>query len=104
VDPLGGVTQFVDEMFDKGGEVVDLGGEAVDLGQQHRGDLGVVVVELAVERLHQLRPLLAHDAPRQIGQPLGVPLAPDERFHHVPHRHRGDAGRHRCDLDKGILQ
>ena len=36
------------QLLDAGGQRVDLGGERVDLGQQHPGQLGVMVIEAAV--------------------------------------------------------
>jgi hypothetical protein len=45
-----------DRLLDQGGELIDLRGQPVDLVQQDPGQTGVVVAELAGERLDQRGP------------------------------------------------
>lgn len=56
-DGWGRLGELVDKPFDPGGEPVDLVGSGVDLVQQQPGQIAVVVVEAAVERLDQRRSL-----------------------------------------------
>jgi hypothetical protein len=42
-----------DQLLDAAGQRLDLGAEGVDLVEQQAGELGVVVIEAAGERLHQ---------------------------------------------------
>jgi hypothetical protein len=43
-----------DELLDAGAQGADLGGQRVDLSQQQPRQLGVVVVEAAIQRGNQL--------------------------------------------------
>src|SRR6266568_4148911 len=61
----------------------------VDLVQQHPGQLGVVVIEPAGQRLDQGGTLGLH-LPALIGEHLRVALPADQRLDHVPHRQRAD--------------
>ena len=70
------------QVADAGGEPVDLRGEPVDLVEQHPGELAVVVVEPAGQRLHQGRVLDPQPAFGQPGQPARVTLPRDQRLDH----------------------
>jgi hypothetical protein len=86
---------------------VQLGQRPLDQGQpgQHGlGQLGVAVVEVPCQRLGQLRDLAPHPGPGQVGEHRRVTFPVDHRGQHRPRRHRGDAGRHRGQLDAGVLQ
>ena len=67
-----GVGQLGDELFDPGGEPVDLVGAGVDVVEQKPGQVGVVVVETAVERFEQRGPLGVELPPGEIGEDRGV--------------------------------
>jgi hypothetical protein len=54
----------------------------------------VVVIEHAVQGLHEGIVLGLHGAPGQAGQDLGVALPGDHRLDHVLRRQRGQLGRH----------
>jgi hypothetical protein len=59
VGPTGGCLgggERRDRLLDQGGELIELRGQPVDLVQQDPGQTGVVVAELAGERLDQRRP------------------------------------------------
>jgi len=53
---------------DTGGERVDLRAERVDLFEQHPGQFGVVIIELAGQRLDQVGVLELHPAAGLIGK------------------------------------
>jgi hypothetical protein len=93
-----------DQLLDPGGEAVDLGGQGVVLVQQHPGELGVVVVEPAGERLDQRGVLGLELAAGQAGQHLGVTLAGDQRFQHRPAGFAHEVGGHGGELDQGVFQ
>jgi hypothetical protein len=73
-----------DELADAEVELVDLGGQAVDLVEQDPGQLAVVVVELAVQRLGQGGALGPRRAAGQLGERPRVALPGDERLDHAP--------------------
>jgi hypothetical protein len=75
-----------DRLLDLGSELVDLAGKRVDLVQQHPGEEGVVVGELAGEGLHQRGALDAQPPAGQFGQHLRVALPGDQRLQHGPAR------------------
>jgi hypothetical protein len=77
---------------------------SVDLVQQQPGQLGVVGVEPAGERLGQGGALGLHLAAGQAGEHLRVALAGDQRLQHVPGRGGVQRARHRRHLDQGVLQ
>ncbi len=52
----------------------------------------------------QVRDLGAHPGPGQLGQHLRVPLAGDQRGHHVPAGDPEDVAGHHRQLDLGVLQ
>ena len=92
------------QVADAGGEPVDLRGEPVDLVEQHPGELGVVVVEPAGQRLHQGRVLDPQPALGQPGQPTRVTLPGDQRLDHGSAGDPEDVGRHDRQLDQGVLE
>ena len=61
----------------------DLAVQGGDLVQQQGGELAVVVIEHAVQGLHQLVVLGLHPGAGQGGQHLGVALPGDHRLDHV---------------------
>jgi hypothetical protein len=71
--------------------------------QQHPRQLGMVVIEAAGQRRHQRSALAAHPSPGQLGEHLGVTLPGDERLQHGPPGDPHDVGRHRPQLDQGVL-
>ena len=87
-----------------GGERADLDCQRVHLGEQHPGQFGVVLVELAVQSLDQGGILGSHIAAGQRGKLTRVTLAGDKRLYHVAHRpgvHRRGDQRH---LDQGVFE
>ena len=82
----------------------DLPVQEADLLQQHPGDLGVMVLEPALQRLHQGVVLRFHPGAGQPGQDLRVTFAADQRGEHVPHRLGGQLRRHRRHLDQGFSE
>ncbi len=93
-----------DQFLDPGGELADLAGQGVDLVQQHPGQLGVMAVEPAGERLDQAVVLGPHPAAGQAGQHLRVTFAADQRLQHVADRPGIQLAGHRRDLDQGVFQ
>ncbi len=72
---------------------------------QHRSDQQrMMVVEVPGQRLHQVDPLAAHLPVRQLRHSRRVAVARDQLGEHLPRRDRGHAGRHRGQLDRGVLQ
>jgi hypothetical protein len=72
---------------------------------QHRaGQPGMVGVEMAGQRLRQIRDLAPHPTLRQIGQHQRVGFAVDHRGQHRPGRHRLQTGRYRGKFDAGVFQ
>ena len=63
-----------------------------------------MIGEVAGERLFQHGDLLAHGAPGQLRQHLGVTLTGDQRGHHVPAGDPENVGDHHAQLDLGVLQ
>ena len=82
----------------------DLGAERIDLTQQHPRQLGVVVIEAAVEGGDQLRALGFHPAAGQLGQSVRVSFAGDERLDHVARRQCVQCRGHRRHLDRRVLE
>jgi hypothetical protein len=99
-----GFWELCDELLDAGGEPVDLVGAGVDLVQQEPGQVGVVVIEAAVEHLHQRCPLGVQLPAGQLGQDQRVAFAGDERLDHLPRRHPEQVCRHRGQLDQGVFE
>jgi len=64
----------------------------------------MVVIETAVERLQQRRPLGVELPAGQVGKDLWVPFAGDEGFDHRSGRHPQQVRRHRRQLDQGVLE
>jgi hypothetical protein len=62
-------------LVDAGGERIDLGGQAVDLVEQHAGQLSVMVVELAGQRLDEPVVLGPHPPACQPGEHPRVALS-----------------------------
>ena len=93
-----------DLLLDPRVEGGDIGGDRIDtadhLPQQER----VMAGEITGERLLQHRDLLAHGAPGQLRQRLGVTLPGDQRGQHVPPRGPEDVRDHDGKLDLGVLQ
>jgi hypothetical protein len=85
VDSLSGGDRR-DQFPDPGGELGDPGAGEIDLVQEDPGQLGVVVLEPAGERLGQRGALGFHLAAGQPGEHLGVALPGDQRFEHVADR------------------
>ena len=73
-----------DKLFDPCGEPVDLVDADVDLVEEQLGEIGVVVIETAVERLDQRCSLCVETTPGKVGENLRVALAGDERFRSSP--------------------
>ena len=90
--------------FDAGIEVFDLCAEGVYLLQQKGGELCVVVVEAAGERIDKGGVLDPQPSLGQIREHPRVAFPGDQRFDHCPaghaHHLRGD----RRDLDQRVLQ
>ena len=74
------------------------------MGQDLASYHGVVGAKTPHQGLFQGGDLLAHQPFGQVGQHLGVALAPYERFHHGPARLGHEPRRHRGQLDAGILE
>lgn len=74
------------QVVDAGGEPGDLCVEGVDLVEQHPGQLGVMIVEPAGERLDEGGVLGLHRAAGQTGKPPRVTFARDQCLQHVAHR------------------
>jgi hypothetical protein len=56
----------------------------MDRVEQHPGQLGVMIIEVPVERLDQRGVLGAQLAQRHVREHMRVPHASDERLHHRP--------------------
>ena len=80
-----------DQLLDAAGELLDLGGEGVDLVQQHPGQLAVMLVEPAGQRLDQVGVPGLHPAAGQVRQHPRVTLPGDQRLDHVADRLGGPA-------------
>ena len=93
VDPPGGGHRR-GQLGGPGGELGDPPVEEGDLVQQQLGELAVVVIEHAVQRLDQVVVLGLHPAAGQGGQHLRVALAGDHRLDHVLRRDRGQLAGH----------
>jgi hypothetical protein len=71
---------------------------------QHRaGQPGMVGVEMAGQRLRQVRDLAPHPTLRRIGEPQRVRFAVDHRGQNRPGRHRLQTRRHRGDQADRLL-
>jgi hypothetical protein len=94
VDSLRG-RHFGNQLFDPRCERVDLGGQGIDLGQQDRGELAVVVIEPAGQRLDQRCALGLRPAnrpalrPRSTSPRPGGPWSPSARLA-LPRHPRAD--------------
>jgi hypothetical protein len=77
-----------------------MGTESVDLVQQHPGQLAVVVIEPASQRVSETVMPGPHLAAGQAGQDLRVALPRDQRLGHVPDRLGAGLAGHRRDLDR----
>ena len=77
---------------------------AAHLVEQDPGQVCVVVVEAAVQGLHQRGVFDPHPAAGQLGQLLRVTLAGDQRFDHVPAGLAEDVGGHRGQFDQSVLE
>jgi len=91
-------------LLDPGVQLDDLAAQRGDLVQQQLGELAVVVIEHAVQGLHQLVVLGLHPGAGQGGQRARVALPGDHRLDHVL---RGDGGQlagHGRQLDQRGLQ
>jgi hypothetical protein len=84
-----------DQFLNPGGELADLAGQPADLIEQDAGELGVMLVELAVQGRDESRALGLEPAAGQASQHPGVAFPGDQRFHHVPHGHPVDFAGHR---------
>ena len=73
-----------DELAESGGTQVDLLARRVDLGKEHAAELGVVIVEVAGERLTQRRARRARPTEREFGEDHPVALFFDQRLEHRP--------------------
>ena len=78
--------------------------QRVDLVQQELGEVGVVVIEPAVEGLDERGFAWRELAPGQVGEDLRVAFTGDERFDHRPCRHPEQVCRHRRQLDQGVFE
>jgi hypothetical protein len=76
----------------------------VEVVQVQAAHQRVVVAEAAFQGHGQVRDLGPHLPPGQLGQDRAAALAVDEGLDHRPAGLGGDRGRHRVDLDPGILQ
>jgi hypothetical protein len=103
VDALGGGDRG-DQLLDPGGQLADLAGQGVDLVQQHPGQLGVMIIEPAGQRLGQAIAFGFHPAAGQPGQQLRVPLAGDQCLQHVPDGLAADLAGHGRDLNQRVFQ
>src|SRR5664279_5710519 len=68
------------------------------------GQFGVVLSELAGQRLDQVGVLELHPAAGQAGQEPRAALPGDQCLHHVPDRAQVDPAGHRGDFDQGVFQ
>ena len=73
-----------DQLFDSGSEVVDLGAEPVDVVQHDLAHEGVMVVEVARQRLLQSADFDAHPSLGQLSKDFRVALPGDQGFDHRP--------------------
>jgi hypothetical protein len=104
IEPADRLAERGDLRFDLGLEVGDVGGGLIDAGQ-HRGEQeGVMVGEVADERLLQQADLGAHAGAGQLREHLRVPLARDERGHHGLAGDAEDVSGDHAQLDLGVLQ
>jgi hypothetical protein len=77
-------------------EYRDVGVDPVDAGQHPAQQEPVMVVDMAGERLHQLRNLGAHPGPRHLCENLRVAFPGDQGRHHLPSGDTEDVrGHHR---------
>jgi hypothetical protein len=93
-----------DQLLDPQRQSLRLGGERIDLVEQQLGELGVVVVEAASERLHQHYPFAPHRAARKLGEHARVSLTRDQRVDHRPRRDAGDVRRDARQLDQRVFE
>jgi len=99
-----GRVDLVDRLPDPAGKRHDLGIGPVDLVGQDAGQLAMVGVEPAGQRLNQGEVFGAQPAPGQVGQRLRVALAGDERCDHVAGGHGAQGGHHRRHLDQRVFE
>jgi hypothetical protein len=86
IEPLCRVGERGQLGLDLGVEDRDVGVDPVDAGQHPREQEPVVVVEVAGERLDELRNLDAQSGPRHLGEHLGVAFPGNQGCHHLPSR------------------
>ena len=89
---------------DPGRQLADRRDELVDALKMQPAQERVVFAEVAGQRRHQLRDLRPHPGLGHLGQHLRVAFAVDQRGQHLPSRHTEDVGRHRRQLDPGVLE
>ena len=82
----------------------DITGDRVHPRQHPAQQERMVIGEVAGERLLQHRDLLAHGAPGQLRQHLGVTLTGHQRSQHVPPRSPEDVRNHHRQLGLRVLQ
>jgi hypothetical protein len=101
VDTVGGGDRLK-QLLDAGGECADLAAPGVDLVGQHAGQLRVMVVEPAGQRLGQGAVGGLELAAGQAGQHRRVTLPGDQRLPHVPHRQPVQLAGHARHLDQRL--
>ena len=93
-----------DDLLGPGVEPFDLGSETVDLAEQDVGELGVMLVEAAGERLNECGILDPQPSFGQLGEYVGVAFACDHGGQHGPGGDPHDVGGHGRQLDQGVFE
>ncbi len=93
-----------DQRLDPAVERADVGGQGIDLVQQHPGQLGVMLIEAAGQRLDQRGSLGLHLADGQAGQDPRAALPGDQRLDHGPDRQGVDRAGHCRHLNQRVFQ